>query len=376
MKAEIHSAINDIRASLDLFKKSIDWDNAVKKLATLSTQSESPNFWNDATTAQSVMRQKADLERRITIYVDMDTALTDAMELLEMAEDENDDALITDVENTIISLKEESRKIELEALLCGEVDGNNCFMEINAGAGGTESCDWVAMILRMYQRWADSRGFKCESIEYTAGEEAGVKSVTLHIKGNFAYGWAKTESGVHRLVRLSPFDSSNRRHTSFASVVVYPEIDDNIDIVIEDKDLKIDTYRASGAGGQHVNTTDSAVRMTHLPTNTVVQCQNQRSQHKNRDEAMKMLKAKLYELEMQKREQEASDAHAQKTSNGWGHQIRSYVLHPYQMVKDLRTGVEKGNAQGVLDGDLDDYLQATLALRAGTLEVGNISDTE
>ncbi len=376
MKAEIYSAITDIRASLDLFRKSIDWDTSKKKLADLTHQSVQPDFWNDANTAQSIMRQKADLERRIGAYNNLNDALSDNVDLLEMAEDEDDVELILEAEIALLSLKEKSRSIELEALLCGEADGNNCFMEINAGAGGTESCDWVSMILRMYQRWADNRGFKCETIEYTAGDEAGIKSVTLHIKGSYAYGWTKTESGVHRLVRLSPFDSSNRRHTSFASVVVYPEIDDNIDIVIEDKDLKVDTYRASGAGGQHVNTTDSAVRITHLPSNTVVQCQNQRSQHKNRDEALKMLKAKLYELEMQKREQEASDAHAQKTSNGWGHQIRSYVLHPYQMVKDLRTGVEKGNANGVLDGDLDDYVEATLAMRAGTLEVKEVLDTE
>ena len=376
MKAEIQSAVKDITASLDLFKQSMDWDISVKKLAELTTQSQSTEFWNNATKAQNIMRQKADLERQITSYNTLNDTLNDSIELLEMAEEEKDEELILEAENSIVILKETARKIELEALLCGQADGNNCFMEINAGAGGTESCDWVAMILRMYQRWADSRGFKCETIEYTAGEEAGVKSVTVQIKGAFAYGWSKTESGVHRLVRISPFDSSSRRHTSFASVVVYPEIDDDIDIVIEDKDIKVDTYRASGAGGQHVNTTDSAVRMTHLPTNTVVQCQNQRSQHKNRDEAMKMLKAKLFEIEMQKRDQEASDAHAQKTSNGWGHQIRSYVLHPYQTVKDLRTGVEKGNAQGVLDGDLDDYLQASLALRAGALKVGEISDTE
>ena len=376
MKAEIQAAVKDITASLDLFKQSMDWDVSVKKMAELTTQSQSVEFWNNAKKAQSIMRQKSDLERQITSYNTLKDTLNDSVELLEMAEEEKDEELIAEAENSIVLLKETARKIELEALLSGQADGNNCFMEINAGAGGTESCDWVAMILRMYQRWADSRGFKCETIEYTSGEEAGVKSVTVQIKGAFAYGWSKTESGVHRLVRISPFDSSSRRHTSFASVVVYPEIDDDIDIVIEDKDIKVDTYRASGAGGQHVNTTDSAVRMTHLPTNTVVQCQNQRSQHKNREEAMKMLKAKLFEIEMQKREQEASEAHAQKTSNGWGHQIRSYVLHPYQMVKDLRTGVEKGNAQGVLDGDLDDYLQASLALRAGTLKVGEISDTE
>jgi peptide chain release factor 2 len=258
-----------------------------------------------------------------------------------------------------------AEKRQLESLLSGEADGNDCFLEIHAGAGGTEAQDWAAMLVRMYSRWCERRGFKLQMIEESAGEEAGVKSVTMRIEGENAYGWLKTESGVHRLVRISPYDSSARRHTSFASAWVYPVVDDDIEIEVEDKDLRVDTYRASGAGGQHVNKTDSAIRITHLPTNIVVQCQNDRSQHRNRATAMNMLKARLYELELQKREDAANDAASAKTDIGWGNQIRSYVLHPYQMVKDLRTNVEKGNANGVLDGDLDEFVEASLAARVG-----------
>lgn len=260
------------------------------------------------------------------------------------------------------------RRLRIESLLSGEADANDCFLEINAGAGGTEAQDWALILQRMYLRWCESRGYKVEWIEENAGEEAGIKSSTFRVKGHQAYGWLKTESGVHRLVRISPFDSNARRHTSFASIWIYPVIDDNIDIVVEEKDLRIDTYRSSGAGGQHVNTTDSAVRITHIPTNIAVQCQNDRSQHRNKAQAMDMLKARLYEFELKKREDAAQVTNDSKTDIGWGHQIRSYVLHPYQMVKDLRTGVEKGNAQGVLDGNLDDFLESALAARVGSQE--------
>ena len=265
------------------------------------------------------------------------------------------------------------RRLQLESLLSGEADANDCFLEVHAGAGGTESQDWAEMLLRMYMRWAEAHGYKLEWIEESPGEEAGVKSATVRIIGQNAYGWLRTESGVHRLVRISPFDSQSRRHTSFASVWVYPVVDDSIHVDIQDKDLRIDTYRASGAGGQHVNRTDSAVRITHLPTNIVVQCQNDRSQHRNRAQAMTMLRARLYELELQKRRDAAEAEAAGKSDIGWGHQIRSYVLQPYQMVKDLRTDVEKGNAQGVLDGDIDAFLEAALAqgLDAGEGERAN-----
>ena len=274
--------------------------------------------------------------------------------------------MITEAVAAIAGLREIAAKKQLESLLSGEADGNNCFVEIHPGAGGTEAQDWASMMLRMYSRWAEARGFKIESIEESDGEEAGIKSATIRVVGMNAYGWLKTESGVHRLVRISPYDSSARRHTSFASVWIYPEVDDNIDIELEEKDLRIDTYRASGAGGQHVNTTDSAIRITHIPTNIVVQCQSDRSQHRNRATALNMLKARLYEQELQRREQEAMADNATKSEIGWGHQIRSYVLHPYQMVKDLRTNVETGNTGAVLDGALDDFIEASLAARVGS----------
>ena len=278
-----------------------------------------------------------------------------------MSEEENDEASLAEAEKSILDLKEFADKKQLESLLSGEADSYDCYLEINSGAGGTESQDWSQMLLRMYMRLANLRDFKVEHIEETAGEEAGIKSVTIKITGMNAYGWLKTESGVHRLVRISPFDSNARRHTSFSSVWVYPVIDDNIEVDIEEKDLRIDTYRASGAGGQHVNTTDSAVRITHIPTNIVVQCQNDRSQHRNKATAMQMLKARIYELELKKKEEAANSQNAEKTEIGWGHQIRSYVLHPYQMVKDLRTGVETGNTSAVLDGNIDMFLEAALA---------------
>ena len=307
------------------------------------------------------MREKDHLSTSLEKVKTFDQKVQDAEELLELAELEEDAETIQEVEAEIAALQKYGERLRLESLLSGEADGNDCFIEIHAGAGGTEAQDWAEMLQRMYLRWIEAHGYKAECLESSAGEEAGIKSATYQVKGLRAYGWLKTESGVHRLVRISPFDSSARRHTSFASVWVYPVIDENIDIEVLDKDLRVDTYRASGAGGQHVNKTDSAVRLTHIPTGIVVQCQNDRSQHRNRAQAMDMLKARLYEQELQKREAEAQAQHAAKTDIGWGHQIRSYVLHPYQMVKDLRTSVEKGNAQGVLDGDLDDFLEAALA---------------
>ena len=289
--------------------------------------------------------------------------MSDYVELIDMAEMEGDKEAAAEAEEGLLALKAEAAKRQLESLLSGEADANDCFLEVNAGAGGTEAQDWCQILARMYLRWADKRGFKTELMEESPGEEAGLKSISIKIKGENAYGWAKTETGVHRLVRISPFDSQARRHTSFASVWVYPVIDDNIEIEIADSDLRIDTYRASGAGGQHVNTTDSAVRITHQPTGIVVQCQSDRSQHKNKATAMSMLRARLYEAELKKREDAANDTEAQKTEIGWGHQIRSYDLQPYQMVKDLRTQHETSNSGAVLDGAIDPFLEAALALK-------------
>ncbi len=309
------------------------------------------------------MRQRTRLETGIARIDDFETRLSDNLELVELGEAEGDTEIVTEAEAAIRTLHAETAKAELGTLLSGEVDANDCYLEVHAGAGGTEAQDWAQILLRMYMRWGEQHGYKVEWLEESAGEEAGLKSATIRVIGGDAYGWLKTESGVHRLVRISPFDSSSRRHTSFASVWIYPVIDEDIDVDILDKDLRIDTYRASGAGGQHVNKTDSAVRMTHLPTGIVVQCQNDRSQHKNRAAAMSMLKARLYEVELQKREEEAQAERDAKSDIGWGHQIRSYVLQPYQMVKDLRTGVETSNTQAVLDGDLDDFMGAALAAR-------------
>ncbi len=311
------------------------------------------------------MRERTRLSTAIDGYKELESELDDNIELLELGLADNDEEIVNDAAEALKTLAEKARKLKLESMLSGEADANDCFVEVHAGAGGTESQDWAEMLLRMYVRWAEAHGYKVEWIEESAGEEAGIKSATIRVNGPNAYGWLKTESGVHRLVRISPFDSQNRRHTSFASVGVYPVIDDSIDIEIEEKDLRIDTYRASGAGGQHVNRTDSAVRITHEPTGIVVQCQNDRSQHKNRASAMNMLRARLYELELQKREAEKRALHDSKTDIGWGHQIRSYVLHPYQMIKDLRTGVERSDSQRVLDGDLDDFMAAALAQRVG-----------
>jgi peptide chain release factor 2 len=332
-------------------------------LATLNAQAESPDLWNDQALAQKVLKERDALQNSVGHIQNLQRQLTDNKELLELAEAEGDEAVTDEAETHLLAMEKMAARLQLETLLSGEADSNDCFLEINAGAGGTEAQDWASMLARMYSRWADAKRYKLEILEESPGEEAGTKSITLKIIGNQAYGWLKTESGVHRLVRISPFDSNARRHTSFASVWVYPVIDDSINIVIEEKDLRIDTYRASGAGGQHVNKTESAIRITHIPTNIAVQCQNDRSQHRNRAQAMDMLKARLYELELRKKEEKLNEQSASKTEIGWGHQIRSYVLQPYQMVKDARTGVERGNAHGVLDGDIDVFLEAALAMR-------------
>lgn len=334
----------------------------------LNARVEDPTLWDDPDEAQKVMRERAALESAINGYKALEQGLQDNLDLIELAEAEEDESVLAEAEGALSELKERAAKLEIESLLSGEADSNNAFLEVHAGAGGTESQDWASMLLRMYYRWAEKKGYKVELIEESPGEEAGIKSTTLKIEGHNAYGWLKTETGVHRLVRISPFDSQARRHTSFSSVTVSPEIDDNIEVEIEDKDLRIDTYRASGAGGQHVNRTDSAVRMTHIPTGIVVQCQNDRSQHKNRATAMKMLQSRLYELELKKREEAAAADYDEKSEIGWGHQIRSYVLQPYQMVKDLRTGVETGNPDAVLDGALDPFLEAALAAKLDLAE--------
>jgi len=325
-------------------------------------------LWSDPDKAQSLMKERTRLEERIGAVRSIESEMQEHLDMIELGEAEGDQEVVAESESALEALKNKAEKLQLQSLLSGEVDDNDAYLQVNAGAGGTEAQDWAEMLLRMYLRWAEQRGFKTEIIEQSSGDEAGIKSCTVKVSGEQAYGWMKTETGVHRLVRISPYDSSARRHTSFASVFVSPVIDDSIDIEVEEKDLRIDTYRSSGAGGQHVNTTDSAVRITHEPTGIVAACQSQRSQHQNREQAMLLLKAKLYEMEMQKREEAASAEHGEKTDIGWGHQIRSYVLHPYQMIKDLRTGAETTNSSAVLDGDIDMFLEAALAHRLDTPE--------
>ncbi len=363
MRAEIEALAQDIRGSVSLLKRHLDWDQALRRLDELNAMSENPDLWNDATAAQKLMRERTQLETAVAGTRALEQEMGELLELIELADAEGDADVAADAEAQLRALKSRAATMELETLLAGEADSNDCYLEVNAGAGGTEAQDWTEMLLRMYTRWAEQHGYKVEGIEESAGEGAGIKSGTVRILGHNAYGWLKTESGVHRLVRISPFDSQARRHTSFSSVWVYPVVDDTIDIQINEGDCRIDTYRASGAGGQHINKTDSAVRITHLPTGIVVACQTERSQHQNRARAWEMLRARMYEAELRKREAAAQALEDTKTDIGWGHQIRSYVLQPYQMVKDLRTDVETSDTQGVLDGDLDRFMAAALAQR-------------
>jgi peptide chain release factor 2 len=375
MRAEAQAHADQINAALALLRRFLDWDRALKRLDELNAQVEDQSLWDDPKAAQVVMRERRRLEEAIGATRKIQSELDDTLELMEMADAEGDQAMSDEALASLADLAERAERDKVAALLAGEADGNNAYVEVNSGAGGTESQDWAEMLSRMYTRWAERRGMKVELIDHHAGEQAGIKSATYLIKGENAYGYAKTESGVHRLVRISPYDSNARRHTSFSSVWVYPEVDDDIEIEIAESDLRIDTYRASGAGGQHINTTDSAVRITHMPTGIVVACQNQRSQHKNRAEAYKQLRARLYEHELQKREAEANAQNAAKTDIGWGHQIRSYVLQPYQLVKDLRTGVTSTSPSDVLDGDLDRFMAAALSQRV-TGEKVDVEDVD
>ena len=375
MRAEGQAHIDRIEAALALVRKFLDWDRALRRLDELNARVEDPALWNNPKDAEAVMRERRRLEAAIGTVKGIGQEMADAIEFVEMGEAESDQATIDEGLETLAALATRADADKVQALLAGEADGLDTYIEIHAGAGGTESQDWAEMLLRMYSRWGEKRGYKVDLIEHQSGEQAGIKSATILVKGENAYGYAKTESGVHRLVRISPYDSSARRHTSFSSVWVYPLIDDTFSIEVNPADLKIDTYRASGAGGQHVNTTDSAVRMTHIPSGIIVASQIDRSQHKNREIAMGMLKARLYEAEMRRREEAASSEHAAKSEIGWGHQIRSYVLQPYQMVKDLRTGVTSPAPDDVLDGALDPFMAAALSQRV-TGEKVAVEDVE
>ncbi|SCB16015.1 bacterial peptide chain release factor 2 (bRF-2) [Rhizobium hainanense] len=342
----------------------------------MNNKAEDPTLWNDASEAQKLMRERQQLDDGIGGVRTLEQQLADNIELIELGEEEGDADVVRDAEDALKGLKAEAARRQVEAMLSGEADSNDTYLEVHSGAGGTESQDWANMLLRMYTRWAERQRFKVELLEVHDGEEAGIKSATLLVKGHNAYGWLKTESGVHRLVRISPYDSNARRHTSFSSIWVYPVVDDSIQIEINESDCRIDTYRSSGAGGQHVNTTDSAVRITHIPTGIVVQCQQERSQHKNRAKAWDMLRARMYEAELMKREEAANAEAASKTDIGWGHQIRSYVLQPYQLVKDLRTGVASTAPGDVLDGDLNEFMEAALAHRISGAADAVVDDVE
>ena len=361
MRAEAQNNVAEIEKTLRLLAQRMDWETAPHRLEEFDALIEAPDLWNDPTKAQKLMKERQGLIDAVGTYKRLSQALKDNVELIEMGEMEGDEEIVTEAEAAIRALVEESAQKRLEALLDGEADSNDTFLEINAGAGGTESQDWAEMLARMFTRWAERKGYTVEMLSETPGEEAGIKSVAYKITGHNAYGWLKSESGVHRLVRISPFGSGDKRQTSFASVWVYPVVDDNIEIEVLDKDIRIDTFRSSGAGGQHVNKTDSAVRITHFPTNIVV-TSSLKSQHQNREIAMNALKARLYQMELDKRNAAVNEAHESKGDAGWGNQIRSYVLQPYQMVKDLRTNHETSDTQGVLDGDLDAFMAATLAM--------------
>ncbi len=361
MRAETANTVEQVENSLKLLKQRLDWDTAQHRLEEFNAIIEDPDLWNDQARAQKLMRDRQMLVDGIETCSSIGQELSDNVELIELGEMEDDAGVVSDAEEALFKLAKLAAKKELEALLNGEADGNDTFLEINSGAGGTESCDWANMLARMYVRWAEQHGYKVELMSETAGEEVGIKSAAYRISGLNAYGWLKSESGVHRLVRISPFDSAAKRHTSFSSIWVYPVVDENIDVEVNTADIRVDTYRSSGAGGQHVNTTDSAVRITHLPTGIVV-TSSEKSQHQNRANAMAALKSRLYQIELEKRTASIQEAHAAKGDAGWGNQIRSYVLQPYQMVKDLRSNYETSDTKGVLDGDLDGFMAATLAL--------------
>ena len=360
MRADLQNTIAEIEKSLLLLGQRMDWDTAEHRLEEFNARVEDPDLWSDAAKAQKLMRERQVLVDAMATHKSIKQDLSDTVELIELGEMEGDEEVVAEAEESLMALALTAAEKELEALLNGEADSNDTFLEIHSGAGGTESCDWAAMLARMYVRWAEKRGYNVDMQSETPGEEAGTKSVTYKISGLNAYGWLKSESGVHRLVRISPFDSAAKRHTSFCSVWIYPVVDDNIEVEVNPADIRIDTYRSSGAGGQHVNTTDSAVRITHHPTGIVV-TSSEKSQHQNRDIAMKALKSRLYQMELDRRNAAIKDAHESKGDAGWGNQIRSYVLQPYQMVKDLRTGHETSDTKGVLDGDLDAFMAATLA---------------
>ncbi|KAA0970555.1 peptide chain release factor 2 [Aureimonas fodinaquatilis] len=363
MRAEIETIVDEIQQAISLLRRHLDWEPSLVELDRLNAKAEDPTLWDNPQEAQKLMKERQRLDDAVTGIRKLEQALADNIELIAMGEEENDPAIVDEAEQVLRTLLKEVAQRQIDALLSGEADANDTYVEVHSGAGGTESQDWASMLLRMYMRWGERSRMKIEVLEENSGEEAGIKSATILLKGHNAYGKMKVESGVHRLVRISPYDSQARRHTSFASVWVYPVVDDSIEVDVSESDVRIDTYRASGAGGQHVNTTDSAVRITHMATGIVVQCQSERSQHKNRATAWNMLRARLYEEELKKREEKANAAAASKTEIGWGHQIRSYVLQPYQLVKDLRTGVEHTTPQEVLDGDLDEFIEAALAHR-------------
>ena len=375
MRAEAQAHVDSIRDALALLRRFLNWDQALRRLDELNARVEDQALWNDPKAAQEVMRERRRLDEAVTATRAIESELDGTVELIELAEAEGDEELASEGTQSLAELAARAQQDKVKALLAGEADANDTYIEVNAGAGGTESQDWAGMLSRMYTRWAERHGLKVELVDSHSGEQAGLKSATLLLKGENAYGYAKTESGVHRLVRISPYDSAARRHTSFASVWVYPVVDDNIEVDYNESDLRIDTYRASGAGGQHINTTDSAVRITHIPTGIVVQCQNQRSQHKNKAEAYNQLRARLYERELAIREAAANAENAGKTDIGWGHQIRSYVLQPYQMVKDLRTGVVSTSPSDVLDGDLEAFMAAALSQRV-TGEAVEVEDVD
>ncbi|HSM96286.1 MAG TPA: peptide chain release factor 2 [Rhizomicrobium sp.] len=353
-----------------------DWDNALRRLDELNARAEDPSIWNDPQSAQKLMRERQKLDQSVSSVKSLQAELDDGLGLLEMAESENDTAMVADAEKSIEGLSRRAEELRLQSMLSGEADGNDTYLEVHAGAGGTESQDWAEMLFRMYTRWAERHGYKLQLIEESMGEGAGIKSATLLVKGENAYGWLKTEAGVHRLVRISPFDSNARRHTSFSSVTVYPVIDQSIEIDIPEKDVRVDVFRASGAGGQHVNKTESAVRITHLPTGIAVSSQTEKSQHQNRAICWDMLRSRLYEIELEKKKAETGAFIGEKSDIGWGHQIRSYVLQPYQLVKDLRTGVESRLPQDVLDGDLDPFMAAALAQEVGGKPKEKIADLD